>query len=95
MSARDFVSKPFDLVEVRTRIHNMLEVRLLYGKRDRPFSVRYRTDPAAASLHPAPWCPLLLPGQDTSSTGPGTATPSRALFLYQGSRRSVSRFTTE
>lgn len=30
--ARDFVSKPFDLVEVQTRIHNMLEVRLLYRK---------------------------------------------------------------
>jgi PAS domain S-box-containing protein len=30
--ARDFVSKPFDLVEVRTRIRNMLEVRLLYRK---------------------------------------------------------------
>ncbi len=30
--ARDFVSKPFDLVEVRTRIHNMLEVRMLYKK---------------------------------------------------------------
>jgi PAS domain S-box-containing protein len=28
--AKDFVSKPFDLIEVRTRIHNMLEVRLLY-----------------------------------------------------------------
>jgi PAS domain S-box-containing protein len=28
--ARDFISKPFDLVEIRTRIHNMLEVRLLY-----------------------------------------------------------------
>lgn len=28
--AKDFVSKPFDLVEVKTRIHNMLEVRLLY-----------------------------------------------------------------
>ena len=28
--ARDFISKPFDLIEVRTRIHNMLEVRLLY-----------------------------------------------------------------
>ena len=28
--ARDFVAKPFDLVEVKTRIHNMLEVRLLY-----------------------------------------------------------------
>jgi len=30
--AKDFVSKPFDLVEARTRIHNMLEVRLLYKK---------------------------------------------------------------
>src|SRR5256885_14433919 len=30
--ARDFISKPFDLVEVRTRIRNLLEVRLLYRK---------------------------------------------------------------
>lgn len=30
--AKDFVSKPFDLVELRTRIHNLLEVRLLYRK---------------------------------------------------------------
>ena len=30
--ARDFISKPFDLVEVRTRIRNMLEVRLLYKR---------------------------------------------------------------
>lgn len=30
--AKDFISKPFDLVEVKTRIHNMLEVRLLYRK---------------------------------------------------------------
>ncbi len=30
--ARDFISKPFDLVELKTRIHNMLEVRLLYKK---------------------------------------------------------------
>lgn len=30
--AKDFISKPFDLVEVRTRIYNMLEVRLLYKK---------------------------------------------------------------
>ena len=33
--AKDFVSKPFDLVEVRTRIHNMLEVRLLSKKLER------------------------------------------------------------
>jgi PAS domain S-box-containing protein len=30
--AKDFISKPFDLVEVKTRIYNMLEVRLLYKK---------------------------------------------------------------
>ncbi len=30
--AKDFVSKPIDLLEVETRIHNMLEVRLLYRK---------------------------------------------------------------
>jgi len=30
--AKDFISKPFDLLEARTRIHNMLEVRLLYRK---------------------------------------------------------------
>ena len=33
--ARDFVSKPFDVVEVKTRIHNMLEVRLLYKEHNR------------------------------------------------------------
>jgi diguanylate cyclase (GGDEF)-like protein len=30
--AKDFISKPFDLMEVKMRIHNMLEVRLLYTK---------------------------------------------------------------
>ena len=30
--AKDFINKPFDLVEVKTRIHNILEVRLLYNK---------------------------------------------------------------
>ncbi len=30
--AKDFISKPFDLIEVKTRIHNMLEVRLLYRR---------------------------------------------------------------
>lgn len=30
MGARDFVSKPFDLTELRFRIRNMLEVQLLY-----------------------------------------------------------------
>lgn len=30
--AKDFISKPFDIIEVNTRIRNMLEVRLLYKK---------------------------------------------------------------
>jgi PAS domain S-box-containing protein len=30
--ARDFLSKPVDLIEVRTRIRNMLEVRVLYRR---------------------------------------------------------------
>jgi PAS domain S-box-containing protein len=33
--ARDFISKPFDLTEVATRIRNMLEVRLLYRHLER------------------------------------------------------------
>src|SRR5450432_3635786 len=28
--AKDFVSKPFDVIEVKTRIYNLLEVRLLH-----------------------------------------------------------------
>jgi CheY-like chemotaxis protein len=28
--AKDFIAKPFDLVEVEARVHNLLEVRLLY-----------------------------------------------------------------
>lgn len=30
--AKDFISKPFDLVEVKTRIRNMIEMRLSYNK---------------------------------------------------------------
>ncbi len=33
--AKDFISKPFDLVEVKTRIYNMIEVRLLYRRLER------------------------------------------------------------
>jgi DNA-binding NtrC family response regulator len=32
--AKDFISKPLDLLEVKTRIRNLLEVRLLYKKLD-------------------------------------------------------------
>jgi PAS domain S-box-containing protein len=41
--AKDFVSKPFDLVEVKTRIHNMLEVRLLYRQLENYSEVLERT----------------------------------------------------
>jgi PAS domain S-box-containing protein len=41
--ARDFIAKPFDLVEVKTRIRNMLEVRLLYRKLDSYRKVLERT----------------------------------------------------
>src|SRR4051794_28953694 len=30
--AKDFVSKPFDMAELRARVHNVLEVRLLHLK---------------------------------------------------------------
>ena len=30
--AKDFISKPFDLIEIKTRIYNMLVVRFLYKK---------------------------------------------------------------
>ena len=30
--AKDFISKPFDVIETKTRIHNMLEVRLLHRR---------------------------------------------------------------
>ena len=41
--AKDFVTKPFDLVEVKTRIHNILEVRLLYKKLENYTLVLERT----------------------------------------------------
>jgi|SRR5450755_91645 len=41
--AKDFISKPFDLVEVKTRIHNMLEVRLLYKRLESYNEVLERT----------------------------------------------------
>src|ERR1019366_7016407 len=36
--AKDFVSKPFDLAELRARVHNMLEVRLLHLEVKRLFN---------------------------------------------------------
>ena len=44
--ARDFISKPFDLLEVHKRIHNMLEVRLLYKE-----LAQYSKTQQALALH--------------------------------------------
>ncbi|HWX81535.1 MAG TPA: response regulator [Steroidobacteraceae bacterium] len=41
--AKDFISKPFELAEVTTRIHNMLEVRLLYRQIEKYSNVLERT----------------------------------------------------
>lgn len=41
--AKDFVAKPFDLVEIKTRIHNMLEVRLLCKKLEQSNQVLEQT----------------------------------------------------
>ena len=41
--AKDFDSKPFDLVEVKTRIHNLLEVRLLYKQVENYYSLLEQT----------------------------------------------------
>ena len=41
--AKDFIAKPFDVLEVQTRIHNMLEVRLLYKKLENSNSVLEQT----------------------------------------------------
>lgn len=41
--ARDFVAKPFDLIEVQTRIHNLLEVRLLYKNLENHNKILERT----------------------------------------------------
>jgi two-component system, cell cycle response regulator len=30
--AKDFIAKPYDLIEIKTRIHNLLEFRLLYQR---------------------------------------------------------------
>ena len=46
--AKDFVSKPFDLAEVLARVHNMLEVRLLYvGTAEGPRAGETAERPAA------------------------------------------------
>ena len=41
--AKDFISKPIDLTEAKARIHNMLEVRLLYRQVERHAELLERT----------------------------------------------------
>ncbi len=41
--AKDFISKPFELVEVKARVHNLLEVRLLYKRLENYNQVLERT----------------------------------------------------
>lgn len=43
LGAKDVISKPFDLSEVLTRVHNMLEVRLLHRKSNQQRLVLERT----------------------------------------------------
>lgn len=46
--AKDFISKPFNILEIKTRIHNMLEVRLLYRELE-----AYNYELEAMALHDA------------------------------------------
>ena len=49
--AKDFVSKPFDLAEVLARVHNMLEVRLLYAELQKALEQVKLPERPAAHLH--------------------------------------------
>lgn len=52
--AKDFISKPFDLLEVKTRIYNMLEVRLLYKKLEQySILLGYATNQRTDEMHAA------------------------------------------
>ncbi len=46
--AKDFISKPFDMREAKTRIHNLLEVRLLYKQLE-----NYSQEMESLALHDA------------------------------------------
>ena len=48
--AKDFISKPFDLVEVKTRIHNLLEVGLLNKKLEHCSKLLKRLDRVKSEL---------------------------------------------
>ena len=81
--ARDFISKPFDLVEVKTRIRNMLEVRLLYQKLEH-YNERLEGDRTGADRRTArKRSPLSQPDGTRRRTGTGSRTTRT---LHQGVR---------
>jgi DNA-binding response OmpR family regulator len=47
--AKDFVSKPFNALEVLTRVHNLLELRLLHGKARKPRARRAGQTPGSGA----------------------------------------------
>jgi CheY-like chemotaxis protein len=54
--AKDFISKPFDLVKVKVRIYNMLEVRLMQKKLENytkllEYATNQRTEEMRSSVH--------------------------------------------
>ena len=63
--ARDFIGKPFDTVEVLTRIRNLLEVRLLHQRvaraTARAWSARCASAPPSCSASAARWTPPPTP----------------------------------
>jgi adenylate cyclase len=60
--ARDFVSKPFDVAEVLTRVHNMLEVRLLHAElRDKNVELKKLFDQVVAARKVAERLALHVP----------------------------------
>ena len=55
--AKDFISQPFDLIEVKTRIYNMLEVRMLYDKLDKYSKLlEYATNQRTEEMHSPVHC---------------------------------------
>jgi len=82
--AKDFISKPFDLVEVKTRIHNLLEVQLLYKKLENCSKMlqrleRTKSELVSAATHELPAmlaairASLALPAGDGAGSQPDKA----------------------
>ena len=82
--AKDFISKPFDLVEIKTRIYNLLKVRLLYKKIENDSKTLKRLDRMKSEFatllnHELPTLltsirgSLLLPASDAAGSQPDKA----------------------